>query len=132
MFDLHKSILDSIGNTPLIQLNYLTKNLHCTILAKLESQNPGGSVKDRICLNMINQAKKEGYLRPDFNDDALSATKPLIETTEFTINDLLILANEGNKINPTLTQDKLAQAIRHPVKTLRMLLGKRKMLLDHQ
>ena len=62
MFDLHKSILDSIGNTPLIQLNYLTKNLHCTILAKLESQNPGGSVKDRICLNMINQAEKLGLL----------------------------------------------------------------------
>ena len=63
MRDLHKSILDSIGNTPLIQLNYLTKNLHCTILAKLESQNPGGSVKDRICLNMINQAEKLGLLK---------------------------------------------------------------------
>ena len=63
MHDLHKSILDSIGNTPLIQLNYLTKNLHCTILAKLESQNPGGSVKDRICLNMINQAEKLGLLK---------------------------------------------------------------------
>jgi len=62
MFDLHKSILDLIGNTPLLQLNYLTKNLHCTILAKLESQNPGGSVKDRICLNMINQAEKLGLL----------------------------------------------------------------------
>ena len=62
MHDLHKSILDSIGNTPLIQLNYLTKNLNCTILAKLESQNPGGSVKDRICLNMINQAEKLGLL----------------------------------------------------------------------
>ena len=63
MRDLHKSILDSIGNTPLIQLNYLTKNLHCTILVKLESQNPGGSVKDRICINMINQAEKLGLLK---------------------------------------------------------------------
>ena len=62
MHNLHKSILDSIGNTPLIQLNYLTKNLQSTILVKLESQNPGGSVKDRICLNMINQAEKLGAL----------------------------------------------------------------------
>ena len=62
MSDLNKSILDSIGNTPLIQLNYLTKNLQSTILGKLESQNPGGSVKDRICLNMINQAEKRGLL----------------------------------------------------------------------
>ena len=62
MQNLHKSILDSIGNTPLIQLNYLTKNLQSTILVKLESQNPGGSVKDRICLNMINQAEKLGAL----------------------------------------------------------------------
>ena len=62
MQNLHKSILDSIGNTPLIRLNYLTKNLQSTILVKLESQNPGGSVKDRICLNMINQAEKLGAL----------------------------------------------------------------------
>ncbi|MCJ7714699.1 cysteine synthase A [Candidatus Bathyarchaeota archaeon] len=62
MHNLHKSILDSIGNTPLIQLNYLTKNLQSTILVKLESQNPGGSVKDRICLNMINQAEKLGTI----------------------------------------------------------------------
>ncbi|MBK5133223.1 cysteine synthase A [Candidatus Bathyarchaeota archaeon] len=62
MHNLHKSILDSIGNTPLIRLNYLTKNLQSTILVKLESQNPGGSVKDRICLNMINQAEKLGTI----------------------------------------------------------------------
>ena len=62
MCALHKSILDSIGNTPLIQLNYLTRDLKSTILAKLESQNPGGSVKDRICLNMVNQAEKLGLL----------------------------------------------------------------------
>jgi radical SAM superfamily enzyme YgiQ (UPF0313 family) len=75
---------------------------------------------------LYKQAKKEGYLRPDFNDEALSAAQPLIETAEFTINDLLIFANEGNKINPTFTQDKLAQAIRNPVKTLRVLFGKKK------
>ena len=62
MRNVHNSILDSIGNTPLIQLNYLTKKLQSTILVKLESQNPGGSVKDRICLNMINQAEKRGLL----------------------------------------------------------------------
>jgi len=75
---------------------------------------------------LYKQAKKEGYLPPDFNDDALSAAHPLIETTEFTINDLLILGNEGNKINPTFTQNKLAQAMRNPVKILRVLFRKRK------
>jgi magnesium-protoporphyrin IX monomethyl ester (oxidative) cyclase len=75
---------------------------------------------------LYEQAKKEGYLRSDFNDESLSAAKPLIETTEFTINDLLILGNEGNKINSTFTQDKFAQAIRNPIRTLRMLFGKGK------
>ncbi|MCW3997338.1 MAG: B12-binding domain-containing radical SAM protein [Candidatus Bathyarchaeota archaeon] len=75
---------------------------------------------------LYKQAKKGGYLRSNFNDDALSAAQPLIETNEFTINDLLILGNEGNKINSIFTQDKLAQALRNPVKTLRVLFGKRK------
>lgn len=74
---------------------------------------------------LYKQAKKEGYLRSDFNDISLSAAQPLIETPEFTINDLLILCNEGNKLNSPINQEKILQALRNPVKTLKMLLGKR-------
>jgi cysteine synthase A len=58
MQNIQNSILNSIGKTPLIHLNKLTKNIPSTIVAKLESLNPGGSVKDRICLSMINQAEQ--------------------------------------------------------------------------
>ena len=59
------SALDTIGRTPLIRLNRLTKGLKCTVLAKLESRNPGGSIKDRICLSMIREAEKQGLLKPN-------------------------------------------------------------------
>ncbi|MBT0160609.1 pyridoxal-phosphate dependent enzyme, partial [Candidatus Bathyarchaeota archaeon A05DMB-2] len=56
MKEIHNNVLETIGKTPLIRLNRLTKGLKCTVLAKLESRNPGGSVKDRICLSMIEEA----------------------------------------------------------------------------
>jgi len=62
MQNIQNSILDSIGKTPLIQLNKLTKNFPSTIVAKLESLNPGGSVKDRICFSMTNQAEQNGLI----------------------------------------------------------------------
>jgi cysteine synthase A len=65
MINIQNSVLDSIGRTPLIKLKRITKNLHATILVKLESQNPGGSVKDRICLSMINQAEKSRLINRD-------------------------------------------------------------------
>ncbi len=55
-------ITDLIGNTPLVRLNRLSPEGGATIYAKLESFNPGGSVKDRICLNMIEDAEKQGRL----------------------------------------------------------------------
>ncbi len=58
------SILETIGNTPLIKLNKITKGLKPQIFAKLESSNPGGSVKDRIGLSMIEAAEKNGELKP--------------------------------------------------------------------
>lgn len=58
------SILELIGNTPLIKLNKITKGLKPQVFAKLESQNPGGSVKDRIGLYMITDAEKRGLLAP--------------------------------------------------------------------
>ena len=62
--DYKNSILEQVGNTPLIKLNRLSKGLKPQIFAKLESANPGGSVKDRIGYNMIANAEKRGELKP--------------------------------------------------------------------
>lgn len=63
---IHNSITELIGQTPLVKLNtYATKrNLEAEIVAKVEFFNPGGSVKDRVALNMIEQAEKDGILKP--------------------------------------------------------------------
>jgi len=60
----HNSILDTIGNTPLIRLNHLAKDIKATILVKVEYFNPGHSVKDRIAVQMVEDAEKEGNLGP--------------------------------------------------------------------
>ncbi len=60
----HSSLLDLIGNTPLVQLNNTTEGLAPTILAKVEYFNPGGSVKDRIGIKMIDAAEAAGILEP--------------------------------------------------------------------
>lgn len=60
----YTSILDTIGNTPLVRLNSVASHIPCTVLAKVEYFNPGGSVKDRIGLSMIEAAEKDGSLRP--------------------------------------------------------------------
>jgi cysteine synthase A len=59
---IYNSILDGIGGTSLVRLNRITANLECIVLAKLEAQNPGGSVKDRISLNMVKEAEKQGLI----------------------------------------------------------------------
>ena len=59
---IYNSILDGIGDTPLVRLNRITSGLKCTVYAKLESKNPGGSVKDRIGLAMIQEAEKQGKI----------------------------------------------------------------------
>jgi len=53
-----------VGNTPMVRLNRLSPSDGATIFAKVEFFNPGGSVKDRICLNMINEAERQGRLKP--------------------------------------------------------------------
>ena len=58
------SVLELIGNTPLVDISQLSPNPDVRILIKLEGQNPGGSVKDRIALSMIEQAEKDGLLKP--------------------------------------------------------------------
>ena len=62
--DYFENIVESIGNTPLIKLNSIVKDLPCTVLAKYETFNPGNSVKDRIGLKMILDAEKKGNLKP--------------------------------------------------------------------
>ncbi len=61
---LHKDITELIGRTPLVRLNRLSPPGGATIYGKVEFFNPGGSVKDRICLNMINEAERMGALKP--------------------------------------------------------------------
>ncbi len=58
------NILETIGNTPLIRLNKITKNLPCTVLAKVEYFNPGNSIKDRMALKMLEVAEQEGKIKP--------------------------------------------------------------------
>ena len=58
------NILETIGNTPLIKLNKITKDLPCTVLAKVEYFNPGNSIKDRMALKMLEVAEKEGKIKP--------------------------------------------------------------------
>jgi len=60
----YRSVLELIGNTPLVDVSALSPNPRAHILVKLEGQNPGGSVKDRVALSMIEQAEKEGILSP--------------------------------------------------------------------
>ena len=63
---VHGSVLDLIGNTPLVRLNKVTAGLEAEVLAKLEYLNPSGSIKDRIALYMIENAEKRGDLKPGY------------------------------------------------------------------
>ncbi|RST03201.1 cystathionine beta-synthase [Streptomyces sp. WAC07149] len=60
----HDSMISLVGNTPLVKLNRVTEGLQATVLAKVEYFNPGGSVKDRIALRMIEAAEQSGALKP--------------------------------------------------------------------
>ena len=65
MARIYENIADTFGNTPLVKIPRLARGLHATVLVKLESFNPAGSVKDRIGVAMIEAAEREGRLRPD-------------------------------------------------------------------
>ena len=62
---IHENVSGLIGRTPLVELNRFGVDLHARLIAKLESANPGGSVKDRIALSMIEAAERSGALKPD-------------------------------------------------------------------
>lgn len=59
-----KNILETIGNTPLVQLNKITKEIDALVLAKVETFNPGSSVKDRMAVKMVDDAEADGRLKP--------------------------------------------------------------------
>ncbi len=60
----YNSIIETIGNTPLVKLNGVTKGINATILAKVEYFNPGNSMKDRMAIKMVEDAEKDGSLKP--------------------------------------------------------------------
>jgi len=62
---MYNNILETIGNTPMVRINKMNTKTNVELYAKLEGVNPGGSVKDRIALKMIEQAEKEGVLTKD-------------------------------------------------------------------
>jgi cystathionine beta-synthase len=64
MTDIKASILDSIGHTPLVELRRLTRGLNARFLVKVEAMNPGGSIKDRVAVQMVAAAERDGLLRP--------------------------------------------------------------------
>lgn len=65
--NISSNIFDLIGNTPVIKLNRIIPKNSAELWAKLEFYNPGGSIKDRICLNMINEAEKQNLIKPGNN-----------------------------------------------------------------
>ena len=62
--DIADSVLDLIGNTPLVRLSRIGAGLPAAVVAKLETTNPGGSVKDRAALGMLEAAERDGLIAP--------------------------------------------------------------------
>ena len=61
---IHNNVLSTIGDTPIVKINKIAKNLDCNVYAKCEFFNPGGSIKDRIGWNMVEEAEKSGRIKP--------------------------------------------------------------------
>lgn len=75
---------------------------------------------------LYNQAKEGGYLISNFNEEALSEAQPLIETPEFSAEDLRELCAQAIMVNPTLNSDRLIRAIQNPKRALETLIGRTK------
>jgi len=65
MTKIYDNILETIGKTPLVKINQLTKGLDVSIIGKVEARNPGGSIKDRICKFIIEEAEAQGLVKPN-------------------------------------------------------------------
>ena len=74
---------------------------------------------------LYDQAKRGGFLTSSFCDEDLAAVQPLIETPDFTTDDLRELITQANLVNPTVTRNKIRRAIRNPSRLFRMLLWKK-------
>src|SRR5258708_12456399 len=61
---IYNNVLETMGNTPLVRLNSVARGVACQIIAKVEFFNPGGSVKDRIGISMIEAAERAGQIKP--------------------------------------------------------------------
>ncbi|HRY38339.1 MAG TPA: cysteine--tRNA ligase [Smithellaceae bacterium] len=97
MIKSYKSIIDRIGNTPLVEITRLNPNKKVKILAKLESANPGGSIKDRTALFMIENAEKRGEL---------NSNKIILEATSGNtgIGLAMVAAAKGYKLCVTMSE----------------------------
>ena len=84
--EIKNNILETIGNTPLIRLNKITKDLPCTVAAKVDYFNPGNSIKDRMAVKMVEVAEKEGKLKPGGTIILTSDTVDLIVTSVASIS----------------------------------------------
>ena len=97
---LFNSILDMIGNTPLLKLNNLIGNNMADIYLKLEKSNPAGSVKDRAVLGMVEKAESEGLLKPGY-----TIVEPTSGNTGIALSLIgklkgynVVIAGEGNNL----------------------------------
>jgi len=99
-----ESVLDLIGNTPMVRLKRVVEPRMATVLAKLESCNPGGSVKDRICLAMIEDAENHGLLK-----SGSTVVEPTSGNTG--IGLAMVCAVKGYKIILTMPETMSAERI---------------------
>jgi len=106
----YNSILELIGNTPLVKLNNITKDIKATVLAKIEFFNPGGSIKDRVGLAMIEDAERKGLIKSGYT---------IVEATSGNTGIGLALAGrvKGYKVILVMT-DKIGQEKRNYLKAL--------------
>jgi cysteine synthase len=92
-----QSILDTIGKTPLVKINHMDSNKNVMLLAKIESANPGGSLKDRIAHYIISKAEEDGTLTKD---------KILLESTSgnMGVSLAMVAAVKGYRVTVTLLE----------------------------
>lgn len=81
---------------------------------------------------LFKQAQEGGYLRSEFSDEALAWAQPLIETPEFTADDLRELCAKAMLVNPTVNRDRFVRALRNPKKALNVLLGRARMVYQQK